>query len=603
MATQGASITVQGGLDLVSSSHALFRTPGAATKLQNFESSTTGGYRRISGYQKFGGASGVIPSGVSTESIEGLFPYADGVIVCQGDDIYWSTTGTSYTQINKNTYKTKTGTVSVTAGSATVTGSGTAFTTEFAANDRIQINNVNYRVLSITSDTVLTLDFNVVSSISGQAVKKSGMSSSDLSSAVVISRTNQDNCQFVNYESEGTYGTVYITDGNNKVAEFQIEVVGGSNIFHFETLERSTPVNPKRATIFAERLILAGQSDSDSTVAYSTRLKPYDFTGASAGTIDTGDVIIGIKVFRNSLVVFCKNSIFELTNLDSTPILKSVTKNIGCVDGNTIQEIGGDLIFLAPDGLRTVAGTARIGDVELSSISRKILPIINTLLANISSFKISSMVIRERSQYRLFYFQSGQAASSQKGIIGTFKFDANGVPAFEWSETLGMEIKKCTSDLDINNKEVQFGANESGYVYQLDTGNNFDGSNINAQFQTPDMDYGDNGLRKSLYAVKANIEPEGTNNNLKLQIKYDFESTEVPQPGSFSVGNLSSAALFGASTSIFGQSIFGAVVLPSKRMIVTGSGFSNNFKFFTDDTDASYSVNGLFVSFIAGGRR
>ena len=546
MATQGASITVQGGLDLVSSSHALFRTPGAATKLQNFESSTTGGYRRINGYQKFGGASGVIPSGVSTESIEGLFPYADGVLVCQGDDIYWSTTGTSYTQVNKDTYKTKTGTVSVTAGSPTVTGSGTAFTTEFAANDRIQINNVNYRVLSITSDTVLTLDFNVVSSVSGQAVKKSGMSSSDLSSATVISRTNQDNCQFVNYESEGTYGTVYITDGNNKIAEFQITTVGGSNVFHFETLERSTPVNPKRATIFSERLIVAGQSDSDSTVAYSTRLKPYDFTGASAGTIDTGDVIVGIKVFRNSLVVFCKNSIFELTNLDSTPILKSVTKNIGCVDGNTIQEIGGDLVFLAPDGLRTVAGTARIGDVELSSISRKILPLINNLLANISSFKISSMVIRERSQYRLFYFQSGQAASSQKGIIGTFKFDANGVPAFEWSETLGMEIKKCTSDLDINNKEVQFGANESGYVYQLDTGNNFDGSNIDAQFQTPDMDYGDNGLRKSLYAVKANIEPEGTNNNLKLLVRYDFESTEVPQPGAVAVGNLSSAAIFGA---------------------------------------------------------
>lgn len=603
MATQGASITVQGGLDLVSSSHALFRTPGAATKLQNFESSTTGGYRRINGYQKFGGASGVIPSGVSTESIEGLFPYADGVLVCQGDDIYWSTTGTSYTQVNKDTYKTKTGTVSVTAGSPTVTGSGTAFTTEFAANDRIQINNVNYRVLSITSDTVLTLDFNVVSSISGQAVKKSGMSSSDLSSATVVSRTNQDNCQFVNYESEGTYGTVYITDGNNKIAEFQITTVGGSNVFHFETLERSTPVNPKRATIFSERLIVAGQSDSDSTVAYSTRLKPYDFTGASAGTIDTGDVIVGIKVFRNSLVVFCKNSIFELTNLDSTPILKSVTKNIGCVDGNTIQEIGGDLVFLAPDGLRTVAGTARIGDVELSSISRKILPLINNLLANISSFKISSMVIRERSQYRLFYFQSGQAASSQKGIIGTFKFDANGVPAFEWSETLGMEIKKCTSDLDINNKEVQFGANESGYVYQLDTGNNFDGSNIDAQFQTPDMDYGDNGLRKSLYAVKANIEPEGTNNNLKLLVRYDFESTEVPQPGAVAVGNLSSAAIFGASSSIFGTSVFGAVVLPSKRMIVTGSGFSNNFKFFSNDTDAPYSVNGMFVSFIAGGRR
>ena len=158
---------------------------------------------------------------------------------------------------------------------------------------------------------------------------------SDLSSATVVARTNQSNIQFVNYTSEGTYGTVYITDGANKIAEFQIELDSGSNVFHFETLERSSPINPKRCTIFSERLIVAGQSDSDSTVAYSTRLKPYDFTGASAGTIDTGDVIVGIKVFRNSLVIFCKNSIYELTNLDSTPILKSVTKNIGCVDGNT----------------------------------------------------------------------------------------------------------------------------------------------------------------------------------------------------------------------------------------------------------------------------
>ena len=153
MPTQGASITVAGGLDLVSSSHALFRTPGAATILENFESSTTGGYRRISGYTKFGGGSATIPSGVSTESIEGLVPYANGVVVCQGDDIYWGTDGINWTQINKDTYKVQTGTVSVTSSSPTVTGSGTLFTTEFAVNDRIQINNTNYRVLSITIDT------------------------------------------------------------------------------------------------------------------------------------------------------------------------------------------------------------------------------------------------------------------------------------------------------------------------------------------------------------------------------------------------------------------------------------------------------------------
>ena len=106
MPTQGASITVQGGLDLVSSSHALFRTPGAATKLQNFESATTGGYRRISGYQKWGTTSAVSPSGTATDLIHGLKNYADGIVVAQSDDLYFSTTGTSYVQINKDTFTT-----------------------------------------------------------------------------------------------------------------------------------------------------------------------------------------------------------------------------------------------------------------------------------------------------------------------------------------------------------------------------------------------------------------------------------------------------------------------------------------------------------------
>jgi len=601
MPTQGASITVAGGLDLVSSSHALFRTPGAATILENFESATTGGYRRINGYTKWGAGSATSPTGNISDAITGLISYAGGVLACQGSGIYWSNDGITWLQVNKDTYVAQTGTVAVTAGAATVTGTGTAFTTEFAVNDRIQINSINYRVLSITSNILLTLDSNVVASASSQVVKKSGVLAAALSSATTILRSNQTNNNFDVYESDGAYGTLYITDGVNKIGEFQITVSSGVNTYYFEELVAPAPINPSVCSIFSERLIVAGQSSSTSTVAYSTRLKPYDFEGSSAGEIDVGDIITGIKVFRNSLIIFCKNSIFELTSLDSTPILKSITKNIGCVSGNSIQEIGGDLIFLAPDGLRTVAGTARIDDIEIGSISRKILPLINTLLTNIQQYTISSMVIREKSQYRLFYHQSGQGQSAQKGIIGTFKFDENGVPAFEWSQSIGMDLKFCSSELNPQNEEVKFGANENGYVYEIDTGDNFDTTNINAKFQTPDMDYGDNGLRKSLYAVKANIKPEGTQPDLQMRIRYDFESTDVPQPGAVNVGSLNSTSLYGSA--VFGTGTYGAVTLPSKKMIVTGSGFSNNFRFFSDDTNAAYAVNGLFVSFIAGGRR
>ena len=601
MPTQGASITVAGGLDLVSSSHALFRTPGAATVLQNFESSTTGGYRRINGYQKWGGANAVIPSGIASEDIHGITNYANGVIVAQSDDLYFSTTGTAYVQINKDTFTIGTGTVSISAGSPTVTGTSTAFTTSFNVDDDIKIDGNFYKILSITSNTVLTLDINAntANTQNGLSYFIGGIAPGSLSSATTIPRSNQSNLQFVNFESTGGQnGTAYFVDGKNKIGEFFID---DNNDYHFEELTRSSPIGCSLIERYAERIIVSGKTATPSLVYYSTRLKPYDFEGASAGFVDVGDIVTGIKVFRNSLIIFCKNSIYELTNLDSTPIIKSVTKNIGCVSGNSIQEIGGDLIFLAPDGLRTVAGTARIDDVEIGSISRKILPLINNLLTNIQQFTLSSMVIRERSQYRLFYHKSGQGQSGQLGIIGTFKFDSNGVPAFEWSESKGMELKFCSSELNPQNEEVKFGANDTGYIYEIDTGNNFDAANINARFQTPDMDYGDNGLRKSLYKVKGNFEPEGNVNDVKLAIQYDFESNEVPQPNFFNVGTLNSPSLFG--NAIFGQSVFGATTLPSKSILVTGSGFSNNFKFFTNDTNAPYSVNGMFVSFIAGGRR
>ena len=93
------SVPLQGGLNKSTNSLALLRTPGVATKLRNFEVSIEGGYRRINGYTVFGGGSAVRPN--TTEDIEGLSVYADGVVAVAGNDIFFSQDGTSYLQINK----------------------------------------------------------------------------------------------------------------------------------------------------------------------------------------------------------------------------------------------------------------------------------------------------------------------------------------------------------------------------------------------------------------------------------------------------------------------------------------------------------------------
>ena len=598
MAEQGISINCEGGLDLVSSTALLFRTPGVAQRLNNFESSIHGGYRRVSGFSKFGSSQ---VTG-STDQIEGLFRYAKGVVACASSNIFYSADGTTWTQVNKDTYQSKTGTVSVTSGSATITGSGTSFTSEFAVGDDILINGEQFLVLSIAGDTSMTADANFQSSASSQTIKKNGSTISQLNSASAVSRGSQSLCEFAIYESNKQYGKLYIADGINKVGELTIEITNaGVHTFAFKELNRSAPTDPELVTIFSERLIVAGQSSNPQQVAYSTRLTPESFTGSSAGTVDVGDQIVGIKSFRNKLIVFCKNSIYQLSNLDSTAVLSSVTKNIGCVSGKTIQEIGGDLIFLAPDGLRTIAGTARIDDIELGSISRKILPVFrDEIFPNLSTITFSSMVIREKSQYRLFYFKNGTADPQQKGILGTFKISSQGVPLYEWSQTTGIPARVTHSGFDENNDEVYYHATTDGRVYNHDTGTSFDGSNIACEYKTPDLDYGDSGVRKTLYYIKTSIRAEGSNDNLKVLCRYDFDDNNIPQPSELSIGSLASPAVFG--TAVFASSVFGQTLFPQQKINLTGSGFTNNFRVSSNGTGSSYTVSGFYVDYIPGGR-
>ena len=597
MAEQGISINCEGGLDLVSSTSLLFRTPGVAQRLNNFESSIHGGYRRISGFSKFGSSQ---VSG--SNQLEGIFRYAKGVVACASSNIFYSADGNSWTQVNKDTYQTKTGTVAVTSGAATITGSGTAFTSEFAVGDDILINGEQFLVLSIGNDTSMTADGNFASSASSQAIKKNGATITQLNSASAVSRGSQSLCEFTVYESNKQYGKLYIADGENKIAELVIEITSaGVHTYSFKELNRSAPTNPSLVTIFGERLIVAGQSSNPQQVAYSSRLTPENFTGASSGTVDVGDQIVGIKSFRNKLIVFCKNSIYQLSNLDSTAVLSSVTKNIGCVSGKTIQEIGGDLIFLAPDGLRTIAGTARIDDIELGSISRKILPVFrDDVFPNLSTITFSSMVIREKSQYRLFYFKNGTADLQQKGVLGTFKISSQGVPLYEWSQTTGIPARVTHSGFDENDNEVHYHATTDGRVYNHDTGTSFDGSNIQCEYKTPDLDYGDSGVRKTLYYIKTSIRAEGSNDNLKVLCRYDFDDNNVPQPTELAIGSLASPAVFG--TAVFASAVFGQTLYPQQKTNLTGSGFTNNFRLSSSGTGSSYTVSGFYVDYIPGGR-
>ena len=354
----------------------------------------------------------------------------------------------------------------------------------------------------------------------------------------------------------------------------------------------------KHVTVHDKHLIAAGVEDNLNTIFYSGTLDPTDFTSTGSGSIVIEDQIEGIKSFRNELFIFCQNSIFKLQNINnsSTIIVVPVTKNVGCISGYSIQEIAGDLIFLAPDGLRTVAGTARIGDVELGTVSQAIQPVLTTIASNINSFIINSIVLREKSQYRLFYTDTLATNAAQRGVIGTLR--PNG---FEWSETRGLEVTAIGSGFDNNGIEKVYHGDSNGFVYEHDTGDSFDGSTILARYTTPDFDYGDLGTLKTLHYLRVSMNAEGVVEP-DVAIKFEYDNLNIAQPlDPFDLGVINPPSIFGDA--VFGINKFGGLNNPSIRIPLQGSGTSNNFTFLSNDTKPSYTINGLYVDYIPSGRR
>ena len=541
MATsQPFTLACQGGLNKVSSQLELLRSPGEATKLQNFEVSTTGGYRRINGYSQLG--DGTRPN--SSNAILGLQVYADGVIACSGTNIYFSQDGDSWLLLNR----------------ASVAGGGD-----------------NYSTFG-------------------------GRSTS--------ARTSQGQADFAIYEGDTDYGELIVTDRGSGVKPFYFKMTGtgdlDSRTFFAKEITVSGTHYPKYCVIHDKHLVVGGAATAENTIFYSGTSDIDDFTTTGSGSILLDDQVVGLKSFRDDLIIFCRNSIYRLVNINnsSTIAVEPLTKNIGCLDGASIQEVGGQLLFLAPDGIRTVAGTARIGDIELGSLSRKIQPVFTEIATNISSLNISSAVIRKKSQYRLFYGASGTGTKVSEGVVGTLRMSPEGGSRFEWGELLGIQASQAfTSGFDKDNIEKVYHGDYSGYVYNHDTGNQFNpagtATNIDAEYESPDIDFGDLGTLKTLNYVKISVSPEGTVQP-SLRVRYDYEDTNIPQPGNYTLSSIPSPAIFGSG--IFNTSILGAAATPMTRQTIEGSGNTAKFRIFSDDQNGPYRINGLYIDYEPSGR-
>ena len=510
----------------------------------------------------------------------GVASWEDSAIVCKNADIFKSG-GSGFTKINIPDY----GTPLVNAGSQT--GSSLAID---GLDSAPQAGDV-FKVAGI--DKVYTVLSNATVSSGGATLSiNPALASSPADNAVITflstSREGANKTRFAKYNFNGTE-KIALVDGLNEPAVYD------NTTF---TVLLDAPTDVIGATFVAEvknHLFFA----KGSTVTFTAPYTDTDFSVANGGgNINVGGTVTALAVFRQQLIIFTETSIHQLTgNTVADFNLQPITTDIGCIDSDTVQEIGGDVMFLGPDGLRLVSGTDRIGDFGLAVVSKTIQDTMTRFISANTSF--TSCVIREKSQYRILGFNNNITEENAQGILAT-QFAPQGGDNMAWAETRGIRANVADSNYNQNTEVVLF-SHDDGYLYQMESGNSFDGANIKTTFATPHMPISDPRRRKTFYKLFLYTDPQGSV-SFNVSLKLDFDSLGTIQPAPLSILNTQGVVgFFGTGT--FGSTKFGTKLLKLFEAQVVGSGFTVSFQFDSDDTNPPYSIDALTVEYGLNDRR
>ena len=381
----------------------------------------------------------------------------------------------------------------------------------------------------------------------------------------------------------GTDEKLFITDGSNYAATLNLT----SDVL--TALSSITDLlGASYSVVFKQHIFCA----NGSLLYFS---EPYDETawtpGGGAGVINVGSTITGLAVFRDELFIFSRDKIQKITGSSVSDFAMSpVAENMGCVDGDTIQEIGGDVAFMAPDGLRLLSATDRNNDFSLDLLSDKIPREFKSF--NLSNSRFVAITIRGKAQYRIFGYNTSTHAENAEGLLFT-KFSDQGASDIAWSTTKGIRAYCADSYYTLLGEKVVF-AHTDGYVYSLEVGNSFDGAEIEAIYRSPNIPIEDPKVRKTLYRVLIYTDTTGSI-SFTMNLGYDMPRVtnynKVVAPAVSMAYTQSGVFVYGNPSAVYGVATYGAPVDTVFETPIIGSGKTFYFEIRDQSTNPPFSID------------
>jgi hypothetical protein len=397
-------------------------------------------------------------------------------------------------------------------------------------------------------------------------------------------------------ESVKMKGVSYLFTGNRKT----MFVDGANDPYYLDqttlslTQLSSPPSDVSAATsviVFKNRLWFA----KNSILTYTAPNTDDDFSALQgAGTINAGDTIKGLGVYRDSLIIFLVNGLKQIEGSTSSDfVLKDFFGAAGCVDGDTIQNIFGDLVYLSYDGIRFISDSDRSTGFTLSASSRKLG---NSLTDKIPQFnQYTSCIVNSKNQYRIFFYDEDLYNASHFGFCGT-QMGQQSEPDLWWTELRGFKCFSCSYSENSNVDFIVF-SNDQEYVYQMESGSSFDGENISWAYWSPYLFFEDPIKRKTVYNVyyygSLSERTEGY-----LSVKIDFQDPRVIQPATSiqAIGeNIIPGEKYGQS--FYGSAIYGGLPLQNFSYTNVGNGCFFSFRLYGEGIEEPFTLDTIVFEY------
>lgn len=375
-----------------------------------------------------------------------------------------------------------TGTISVTQGSPTVTGSGTSWatTTNAEANEYIELPDGKwYKILSVGGDTSLTIEVDYPgSNASGQSYVISPWG--EVLGRFSTGTTTAPQPEYIANHKD----RIWVMDGNNLKSSVLDLSVDGENFNDFDTAANAVEIN------------------------------------IPTGKGDTGT---GLYSLNDTLYIFQRRAIWGLYGTSPGDFqLRNITNEIGCVSKKTLVEYDNYLIFLSNDGDVYFFDGSNLKNISDGLVKNSIRDWAN---------KTNAVATLWDNKYVIAYTPTGQTTNTEALYYDLVRQ--------RWGKFTNMHAGVFSTWGGGNDtNQLYFGSSNQGSLYLWNSGTNDDGYEVPFLYDTASIGFGAQTNDKIAKKFYLQLLTQGDYNLTVTQLT-DISATETAVDISLAGGTLS----------------------------------------------------------------